>query len=212
MVVGDEVLTPETEEDDSLSLEGDPIIESSSLSVASESSSVCGDDFITDFTSDFGTNSTEIEKCVSGVNFVDRAADFGESNVDADMINEPLAVATSLEEDTAVRSGPKCTTVVLHQLPLEKGVGGTSVRSVFELECTPLWGFTSVCGKRSEMEDAVAIVPRFLKIPIQLLIGNRVIDGMNKCFSQQTTHFFGVYDGHGGSQVKFCFQCNSCGC
>ncbi|KAE9609318.1 putative protein-serine/threonine phosphatase [Lupinus albus] len=34
-----------------------------------------------------------------------------------------------------------------------------------------------------------------------MLIGDRVIDGMNTCFSQQTTHFFGVYDGHGGSQV-----------
>ena len=34
-------------------------------------------------------------------------------------------------------------------------------------------------------------------------IGDRVIDGINKCFNQQMTHFFGVYDGHGGSQVKF---------
>ncbi|CAN1185814.1 Protein phosphatase 2C 56 [Linum perenne] len=48
----------------------------------------------------------------------------------------------------------------------------------------PLWGMTSICGRRPEMEDALAAVPRFLTIP-----------------SAQTTHFFGVYDGHGGSQV-----------
>ncbi|GMJ07605.1 hypothetical protein HRI_004429700 [Hibiscus trionum] len=66
--------------------------------------------------------------------------------------------------------------------------------------CT-LWGFTSICGRRPEMEDAVAAVPRFVKVPIEMLIGDRVLDGMNKGFAHQTAHFFGVYDGHGGSQV-----------
>ncbi|XP_061374842.1 protein phosphatase 2C 16-like isoform X2 [Gastrolobium bilobum] len=202
-VVGDEVLTPEIEEDDSLSLEGDPIIDNSSLSIASENSSVCGDEFLSsDFTSDFGTTSSiDIDKSISAVKIIARAADLGESNVEADIMSEPLAVAVSLEEETGIRSGPKPTTVFLHQIPLEKGVSGIFGRSVFELDCTPLWGFTSMCGKRPEMEDAVATVPRFFKIPIQMLIGDRVLDGMNKCFNQQTVHFFGVYDGHGGSQV-----------
>lgn len=50
------------------------------------------------------------------------------------------------------------------------------------------------------MEDAFATVPQFLKIPIQMLIGDRVLDGLSKCINQ-TVHFFGVYDGHGGCQV-----------
>ncbi|KAL4561861.1 hypothetical protein LXL04_034043 [Taraxacum kok-saghyz] len=47
------------------------------------------------------------------------------------------------------------------------------------------------------MEDAVATVPRFLKIPVQMLTG----DKMTKSLSHLTSHFFGDYDGHGGSQV-----------
>nr|KYP38521.1 Protein phosphatase 2C 16 [Cajanus cajan] len=203
LVVGDEVLTPEIEEDDLISLEGDPIIDSSSLSVASENSSVCGDEFISsEVSSDLGTaSSVDIVKNLSAVKIAARAADLGESNVEGNVMSDPLAVAVSLEEEAGVRSSPTPTTGVLHQLPLERSVSGTVGRSVFELDCTPLWGFTSVCGKRPEMEDAVAAVPRFSKIPIQMLIGDRVPDGINKCFNQQTVHFFGVYDGHGGSQV-----------
>ncbi|OIV97696.1 hypothetical protein TanjilG_12453 [Lupinus angustifolius] len=204
LVVGDEVLTPETE-DDSLSLEGDPtpIIDiSCSFSVAS---SICGDELATyEAIADLGISSSfDIEKSICVVSVVAEAytADLAESNDMADIMTEPLAVAVTLEEETRIRSAPNPTAVVLHQLPLEKRVNGTVGRSVFELEWTPLWGFTSVCGERPEMEDAVAVVPRFSKIPIQMLIGDRVIDGMDKCFSQQTTHSFGVYDGHGGSQV-----------
>lgn len=79
---------------------------------------------------------------------------------------------------------------------------GTAARSVFEVDCVPLWGFTSICGRRPEMEDAVATVPRFLKVPVQMLTGDRgAVDRLTKSLSHLTTHFFGVYDGHGGSQV-----------
>ncbi|KAJ0540869.1 putative protein-serine/threonine phosphatase [Helianthus annuus] len=51
------------------------------------------------------------------------------------------------------------------------------------------------------MEDVVATVPRFLKVPIQMLTGDRgVVDPLSKRLNHLTTHFFGVYDGHGGSQ------------
>lgn len=206
----DELLVPEVDEDDSMSLEGDPIIYST-LSIASENSSVCGDEFFSsEDNSDFRTRSSmdsmDIDKNISSVEVVARVAAFEDSNVEADIMSEPLAVASSLGDETGVRSVPVPTTAVLHQLPLEKGVSGTVGRSVFELNCTPLWGFTSLCGKRPEMEDAVAVVPRMLKIPIQMLNGNKRYDGINKDFNQQTVHFFGVYDGHGGSQVKFyCF-------
>ncbi|XP_047337759.1 protein phosphatase 2C 53-like [Impatiens glandulifera] len=53
-----------------------------------------------------------------------------------------------------------------------------------------LWGFSSICGKRSEMEDTVAVLPGFLKFP-KMLPTNETTTG----------HFFGVYDGHGGFQV-----------
>ncbi|KAJ7958388.1 Protein phosphatase 2C [Quillaja saponaria] len=202
-VAGIDEIIRESEEDDSLSLEGDQILDSScSLSVASENSSICGEEFVGfEDTSEVGIPiSIDTEKSIYGVNNVSKATGLGEANVEAKIVSDPLAVAVSLEEEIGHGSDPKPSTVVI-QLPLERGVSGTVIRSVFELEYIPLWGFTSICGRRPEMEDAVATVPRFLKIPIQMLIGDRVIDGMSMSLTHQTVHFFGVYDGHGGSQV-----------
>lgn len=64
------------------------------------------------------------------------------------------------------------------------------------------WGFTSVIGRRREMEDAVAVVPGFM---------SRTCDHIGGCTAPASrtsreispVHFFGVYDGHGGSQVAF---------
>ncbi|TXG49826.1 hypothetical protein EZV62_025701 [Acer yangbiense] len=62
-------------------------------------------------------------------------------------------------------------------------VGGAEGDSVQE---RPKFGFTSVCGRRRDMEDAVSIHTSFCsqnpKIPAK-------------------THFFGVFDGHGCSHV-----------
>lgn len=74
-------------------------------------------------------------------------------------------------------------------------------RSVFELECMPLYGSHSVCGKRPEMEDAVVNVPDFMKIPVKMLAADHIINLVNPNLNDLTAHFFGVYDGHGGFQV-----------
>ncbi|XP_051119056.1 protein phosphatase 2C 16-like [Andrographis paniculata] len=93
------------------------------------------------------------------------------------------------------------SSVVALQLPSEKDPIKGHVKSVFELDCVPLWGSTSLCGHRPEMEDAVTAAPHFMKIPIKMFIGDRGVDGISKSLSHMTSHFFGVYDGHGGSQV-----------
>lgn len=51
----------------------------------------------------------------------------------------------------------------------------------------PKFGMTSVCGRRRDMEDAVAVHPSFC--------------GHNQN-SPTGFHFFGVYDGHGCSHVS----------
>ncbi|KAJ7951563.1 Protein phosphatase 2C [Quillaja saponaria] len=51
------------------------------------------------------------------------------------------------------------------------------------------------------MEDAIAVVPRFMKIPLRMLIGDNLISGISQSLTHLNSHFFGVYDGHGGSQV-----------
>ncbi|KAK1265340.1 putative protein phosphatase 2C 6 [Acorus gramineus] len=68
-------------------------------------------------------------------------------------------------------------------------------------EYVPLWGCASICGRRPEMEDAFAVVPWFSTIPLRMLTGERVVDGLNLSSSHLNAHFFGVYDGHGGAQV-----------
>ncbi|ONK80891.1 uncharacterized protein A4U43_C01F22900 [Asparagus officinalis] len=73
--------------------------------------------------------------------------------------------------------------------------------SVLLKEYVPLWGSVSICGRRPEMEDALAVVPWFHEIPLEMLIGNRLIDGSITSLSSLPAHFFGVYDGHGGAQV-----------
>ncbi|XP_055828601.1 protein phosphatase 2C 16 isoform X2 [Solanum dulcamara] len=104
--------------------------------------------------------------------------------------------------DDETNSGPTLkASVVALPLPSEKEPVKESVKSVFELECVPLWGSVSICGKRLEMEDALMAVPNFMKIPIKMFIGDRVIDGLSQSLSHLTSHFYGVYDGHGGSQV-----------
>ncbi|KAL7167853.1 hypothetical protein ACSBR2_038322 [Camellia fascicularis] len=99
-----------------------------------------------------------------------------------------------IESDEKLSSG-------LIEVSQEKKMSGTDGRSVFELGCVPLWGCTSICGKRSEMEDDVATLPQFLRIPIEMLTGTQASNGMNQNISHVTAHFFGVYDGHGGCQV-----------
>ncbi|KAG6581843.1 Protein phosphatase 2C 16, partial [Cucurbita argyrosperma subsp. sororia] len=83
--------------------------------------------------------------------------------------------------------------------------GGDSVhkgvRSVFERDCIPLWGSVSICGRRPEMEDAISSVPCFAKIPIKMLVGNDLVNGIGQSLTHINSHFFGVYDGHGGPQV-----------
>ncbi|KAI3447172.1 hypothetical protein Pfo_003837 [Paulownia fortunei] len=62
----------------------------------------------------------------------------------------------------------------------------------------PLWGLTSICGRRPEMEDSVIALPRFLKIPSQMLSDSPLFSSIHQ---DLTAHVFGVYDGHGGCQV-----------
>ncbi|KAF8406863.1 hypothetical protein HHK36_005984 [Tetracentron sinense] len=191
-VVSDAIIQ-ESEEDDFLSAGGDQIVDNScSLSMASDVSSICGDEFLAmEASCEISTpSSVDIVKSIGGVQIIAKATNLGETIIE----QEPVEV------EVGDGSEPKASGVVL-ELPREKKMGGTGSQSVFELDYIPLWGFTSICGRRPEMEDAVAAVPRFLKIPFQMLMGDSILDCMNQSLNYSTAHFFGVYDGHGGSQV-----------
>jgi protein phosphatase 2C len=75
-------------------------------------------------------------------------------------------------------------------------------RSVFALDSPPLWGLESVQGRRPEMEDAAAAVPRFYRVPLWMVAADAAAaDGLDRASFRLTAHFFAVYDGHGGAQV-----------
>ncbi|KAJ4951142.1 hypothetical protein NE237_027974 [Protea cynaroides] len=197
--VSNDVVIQESEEDDSMSVEGDQMVDGScSLSLASDSSSIVAEELLAfETASELSlTGSTNI----GPVQIIMKANDLGEPHVDQEPVSNILAVPTALKAEVGDGSDPKAGAVV-PQMPREKRIGGTGTRSIFELDCIPLWGFTSICGRRPEMEDAVTAIPRFLKIPISMLVGDHVLDRMNQSLSHTTAHFFGVYDGHGGSQV-----------
>ncbi|CAA7056608.1 unnamed protein product [Microthlaspi erraticum] len=109
-------------------------------------------------------------------------------------------VITSLKHDLnmAVRSSD-----VVMKLPEENHYVERGSRSVYEQDSIPLWGMVSICGGRSEMMETVKVLPNFLKIPIKMLMEDH--EGMSPSLTHLTSHFFGVYDGHGGAQVAdFC--------
>ncbi|KAK4853467.1 hypothetical protein QYF36_009692 [Acer negundo] len=83
----------------------------------------------------------------------------------------------------------------------QKKICRTQSQRVVRLDEIPRRGSTSVCGRRPEMEDAVAVVPRFMQIQTQMLMDDRVFSVTNQIPSLVNAHFFGVYDGHGGCQV-----------
>ncbi|XVF88814.1 hypothetical protein PTKIN_Ptkin19aG0081600 [Pterospermum kingtungense] len=93
------------------------------------------------------------------------------------------------------------------EVPQQKKIRKTLSQCLFELNNIPLWGFTSICGRRPEMEDAVVAIPRFLQVPHQMLKVETIPNGKNHNLSDLTAHFYGVYDGHGGCQVaNYCSE------
>ncbi|KAG8069082.1 hypothetical protein GUJ93_ZPchr0005g15028 [Zizania palustris] len=84
---------------------------------------------------------------------------------------------------------------------VEPRASGATARSVFAVECVPLWGLESICGRRPEMEDDAVVLPRFFDVPLWMVAGDAAVDGLDRASFRLPAHFFGVYDGHGGVQV-----------
>ncbi|KAL0396982.1 UNVERIFIED_CONTAM: protein phosphatase 2C 16 [Sesamum calycinum] len=141
----------------------------------------------------------EIEGTENG-QIVAKVISVEERSVRQRVSDDAVAVSSKLNEECS--NGPTIkASLIAVQLSSEKEQSKGGVKSVYELDCVPLWGSVSICGNRPEMEDAVMAAPHFMRIPIKMFIGDRGIDGINQTLSQLTSHFFGVYDGHGGSQV-----------
>ncbi|OEL35588.1 putative protein phosphatase 2C 50 [Dichanthelium oligosanthes] len=81
--------------------------------------------------------------------------------------------------------------------------GGGGKRSVYLMDCTPVWGCASTRGRSAEMEDACVAAPRFADVPVRLLASRRDLDGLGLDADELRlpAHMVGVFDGHGGAEV-----------
>jgi protein phosphatase 2C len=72
------------------------------------------------------------------------------------------------------------------------------------MDCAPVWGCASTRGRSAEMEDACAAAPRFADVPVRLLASRRDLDGLGLDADalRLPAHLFGVFDGHGGAEVR----------
>ncbi|AQK88044.1 putative protein phosphatase 2C 50 [Zea mays] len=86
---------------------------------------------------------------------------------------------------------------------LDLGAAAGGKRSVYLMDCAPVWGCASTRGRSAEMEDACAAAPRFADVPVRLLASRRDLDGLGLDAGalRLPAHLFGVFDGHGGAEV-----------
>ena len=72
------------------------------------------------------------------------------------------------------------------------------------MDCAPVWGCASTRGRSAEMEDACAVAQRFAHVPVRLLASRRDLDGLGLDADELRlpAHLFGVFDGHGGAEVR----------
>ncbi|KAH6803180.1 homology to ABI2 [Perilla frutescens var. frutescens] len=116
------------------------------------------------------------------------------STIIASEIVDDLVSREKADEAVAIREPKRTFSASLLEVSEEMKMIKPSIPS----SLPPLWGLTSVCGRRAEMEDSAVALPRFLKIPPQMLSENSLFSSIHK---DLTAHVFGVYDGHGGCQV-----------
>ncbi|XP_061359728.1 protein phosphatase 2C 77-like [Gastrolobium bilobum] len=121
-----------------------------------------------------------------------------EPHAELEPVQNMVSVSMKLESENGSGSdGSEPKPFAAFYEMLEKQTCTTSCQISLELSGTPLWGFSSVCGRRQEMEDAIAIKPQLFQVPSQMLMDDH--DNENTKYSP--IHLFGVYDGHGGCQV-----------
>lgn len=123
--------------------------------------------------------------------------------------NLDLQSMQSVTEIVALAGGDSADLASVVSLPGtsggESGGNGSGMNSscVSDNRILP-WGCASICGRRAEMEDAMAAVPAFLSVPCGT-VGGCIACGSRNSNESSALHFFGVYDGHGGSQAaNFC--------
>ncbi|XP_057537165.1 protein phosphatase 2C 50 [Amaranthus tricolor] len=165
---------------------------SSSQSVISEISSINGEVFLASEPNSVPDSPASVD--------LDKSVDTSKLELSAGLeaIRDVLALAEDLDVEGS--EGRDSSLLGGDEVNNEKIVRTMSSQCAFDREFVPLWGVQSICGRRPEMEDALAAVPCFRRLPAKLLMGEKLLNGITENLTQ-VVHFYGVYDGHGGCQV-----------
>lgn len=145
----------------------------------------------------------------SGVTGTEGEITFAEDNQETSLVlaNQQLSSWQGLGGQAAAAAAAADSSLGDHSSVVQN-TGASSSRGATDNNCNgnngcPPHGIVSLCGRRREMEDAVVAKPTFMELACD------VVGGCNGSRSSQAAistsqiplHFFGVYDGHGGSQV-----------
>uniref|UniRef100_A0A7N0UT96 protein-serine/threonine phosphatase n=1 Tax=Kalanchoe fedtschenkoi TaxID=63787 RepID=A0A7N0UT96_KALFE len=96
------------------------------------------------------------------------------------------AAQSSFESQALPETGERLAASTVADLSSCDGEAPANMKMVEGVDEAPKFGMTSVCGRRRDMEDAVAMQPAFWKPEGEMNSG---------------CDFYGVYDGHGCSHV-----------
>ncbi|KAJ7547335.1 hypothetical protein O6H91_08G080900 [Diphasiastrum complanatum] len=134
--------------------------------------------------------------CKKSVILSSKSTDYQMDEQDANNTENQQASLTQKLCKESEESQPATTLKEVVICPLDKS---SSCGCTSGDHCPP-HGIVSVCGRRREMEDAVAVVPSFLSLATWAVGAcSRIpLQGREKV---SDLHFFGVYDGHGGAQA-----------
>lgn len=141
----------------------------------------------------------EVDLVPIALNFLDKDCN-GSYSINSSNSGESVVESVVVEEDLVLvgEDGEAMVMLDLGKRIPESLIEVSKETKINKHNSPPLWGLVSIQGRRPEMEDSAVALPRCLRLPSQMLS-----DNPHLCSSDQdlSVHLFGVYDGHGGSQV-----------
>eukprot|EP00252_Welwitschia_mirabilis_P004673 TRINITY_DN1496_c0_g1_i3.p1 TRINITY_DN1496_c0_g1~~TRINITY_DN1496_c0_g1_i3.p1 ORF type:complete len:505 (-),score=78.87 TRINITY_DN1496_c0_g1_i3:966-2480(-) len=192
-----------------MGLDSDLARERSTVSFASDSSSLCvGNNSASD---DTPTPTDTSTANVSDLEIIglegSQSATISRETVAEDSISEPsfpvALQAQSVSEKVSSVGGAARDAIFLSSSQGPCISASQRISSFIHSIKTPPWAYISIAGRRPEMEDAVAAVPGFYSLPSKSLQGCPPnLTDAEKIHEGCAMHFFGVYDGHGGAQAS----------
>lgn len=119
----------------------------------------------------------------------------GSSSAFKELVDRPPGTSLSTEANTSADAER-----VERELSQTAGMSSRGSHCLAARQC-PLGSKVLACGRRKEMEDTASVVPNFTALRCGTM-GMCCCDSDPAKKTASDLHFFGIYDGHGGSQAS----------